>query len=334
MALTSIGDLARSLILQQGNQSARAGVNRLTQELASGRRTDVAAGMQGNMTPLAATENTLTRIAAWTSAGEALRLRLASQQTALGALDGISVAQSQALLRASGTNQAQLVDLAALDARDHLDAALGLLNAHVAGQSVFSGTRSDQPAVGSVDDLLDAVWPIVAAAPSPEAAVTAIRTWFDDPAGFAAQIYRGGGPSAAIGVGPETAIAADVTALDPAIRTALAGLTAGAVLERGLFPTSAESRQQMALLAGEVLAGNAQDRASLAARIGLDEYRLAQSEIRNTAERTALGISRSAMITADPFETATQLEQVETRLSLIHVLTGRLQDLSLVKVLR
>lgn len=334
MSLTSIGDLARSLILQQANQSTRAGLNRLTQELTSGRRSDVAAGMYGNLTPLVATENSLSRIAAWTAASDTLRLRFQAQQSALGALDGISVAQSQALLRASGTNQAQLVDLAALDARDHLDSALGVLNAQIGGQSVFAGVRSDHPAVGTLDELLNAVWPVVAAAPSPDAAFAAIQNWFDDPAGFAAQIYRGGVALQAVSVGPDTTISADTTALDPAIRGALAGLTAGALLDRGLFAGSIEGRQQMARLAGEALAGNAEGRAGLAARIGLGEYRLAQAEIRNTAELTALGISRAAMVTADPFETATELEQVETRLSLIHVLTGRLQGLSLVEVLR
>lgn len=334
MTSISIGDLARHLVLQQGAGRAKTELNRLAQELASGRKVDPAQGVRGNFSPLAAIDSHLAQIKGWQSASSALGLRLRGMQSALGALDAIGQSQSEALLRAAGTNQPGLVDLAAGDALEHLDTALGLLNTTAGGQSVFAGTSSDRPALGGLETLLDTVLPLAGAAATPQAAMAAIRDWFDDPAGFATTLYQGGAEQPRIAVGQGSTLAAGFTANAEPLRELLIGLTGAALLDRGLFSNDPLARQKMIGAAGEVLAGNAEPRATLAAGLGLVEYRLAQTETRNSSEAAVLDQTRNAILAADPFDTATNLEQAETQLSLIHVLTARLQGLSLLEALR
>lgn len=334
MTPMSIGDLARNMMLQRGAGRVKSDLNRLTQELAAGRLVDPARKLAGNYSPLAAIESRLAHIDGLEAAANALSLRLGAVQSALGAMDAIGQHQSQALLRASGTNQNALIDLAARDALDHLEAVLGLLNATAGGQSVFAGMRTDRPAVTTAGPLLDAVWPLASAAATPQAAISAIQDWFRDPSGYAATIYQGADAPAAVAVGESTLLAPTTTALDPAVRDLLTGLTYAALLDRGLFADTFAGRQEIAQAAGEFLAGNAASRANLAAKVGLEEYRLAQAQTRNASERDVLAQSRTGLLAADPYATATDLEQVETQLSLIHVLTARLQGLSLLEALR
>jgi len=334
MTMTSIGDLARSMILQRQTNTTKTDLARLTEMLASGRHADQAAEVRGDLGPLAAIEGTLARLGAWQSAGMALAARLGVMQTALGALNGIAETQATNLLRLGNGARDDQVSLAASDARDHLEAAIGVLNARYGGQSVFAGTRTDGPAVASADVLLDTLMPLVGGAATADQARAAVLAWFDDPAGFAAQGYLGGVAQPAIAIGPGSSAAAVVTGNDPDLRKALAGLAMAALLDRGLFSGQPVARQQLAEMGGEVLTANASARIHLAAGLGATEQRLAEVQARNAAEQGALGIVRSGLISADPYATATDLESARVQLETLFAITSRLSGMSLLGYLR
>jgi flagellar hook-associated protein 3 FlgL len=334
MPMVSIGDLARGLMLQRHLTTTKTDLARLSEMLASGRHADQAAEARGNLGPLAAIEGALTRLDAWQAAAGGLSGRLAAQQTALGALHGIADAQGTALMRLGlGTDDAP-VALAAADARAHLDAATGLLNARFGAESVFAGTRSDGAAVRGGEALLDALWPVVAGAADAAEARSLVLDWFDDPSGFSAQGYTGGDPKASLPVGPGASAAQSVTADDPAIRRTLAGLAMAALVDRGLFAADPASRRDLTVQAGEVLVQGADERVHLAGEVGLAEQRIADIVTRNAAERTALGIARSTLISADPYATASELEAARLQLETLYAVTSRLSGLSLLGVLR
>jgi len=334
MTMVSIGDLARSMLLQRNTASAKTDLARLAEVLASGRHADQAAQVRGDLGPLAAIEGTLTRLGGWQSAASAISGRLGAAQSALGALHGIAEAQTTSLLRLGQGTRADQVALAASDARAHLDSAIGVLNARFGGQAVFAGTRGDGPALAGGDVLLDALWPLVTGATTAEAARDAVLSWFDDPAGFATQGYLGGSSQAAVSIGPRESAAVAVTGADPAIARALSGLAMAALLDRGLFAGHDTARQQLAEMAGGVLASNAEARIHLAAGIGSTEQRLAEVQTRNAAEQGALGIARSGMVSADPYATAADLESARVQLETLFAITSRLSGMSLLGYLR
>ena len=125
-----------------------------------------------------------------------------------------------------------------------------------------------------------------------------------------------------------------VTAEDPAIRRTLAGLAMAGLLDRGLFSGSPDTRRHIAVMAGEVLHGSTDERVHLAAEVGHAEQRLAEAQARNGAEQAALGIARSALISADPFAAASGLEAARLQLETIYAVTARLSGMSLLGMLR
>lgn len=334
MPMVSIGDLARGLMLQRHLTIAKGDLSRLTETLATGRHDDQAAQARGNLGPLAAIEGALTRLDAWRGATATLSGRLEVQQSALGALHGIAQAQSDALVRLGLATTETEVNHAAMDARQHLDAATGLLNARHGDETVFSGTRTDGPAVLTGEALLDALWPVVQAAADAGTARALVLDWFDDPAGFAGQGYLGGDPKPPLPVGPDTAATTAVTADEPAIRRTLAGLAMAALLDRGLFSGDPANRKALAEMGGEALIAGSDERVHLSGEIGLTEQRLATIDTRNAAERSALSIARANLVSADPYAAAAELEATRIQIETLYSVTARLSGLNLMGFLR
>lgn len=334
MALVSLGDLARNMMLQRTTLDAKRGLNALTAELASGHYRDVAARLNGDMAPLAGVEAILSRLSAWEQNAAGVATRLNATQSALGALDGLGQSLSDTLLKAGTSVETSFLEVAVKDAFEHLSSAMGLLNTRVGEQSVFAGTRVDYPAVQSADDLLDVVMPVLAGALNATEAMDRLKIWFADPAGFAVGSYMGGPRPASISVGAGETTSPGVTALDPAITDLLVGLTAAAAMDRGLFTGQSDTRLDLARQAGEHLFANASARATLAGSVGLSQARLSRAQARNSAEETALQIVRAEFIGKDPAKTATELENARTQLELLHILTARLSGLTLLSVLK
>lgn len=334
MAMVSLGDLARSFMLQRHSLDAKKSLDTLAGELASGRHADLSARLKGDFTALSQTEGVLGRLAAQQVASNGLAVRLGAQQAALGALDGIGKSVSDTLLRAGESVATDILDLAASNAEEHLSSALGILNTRSAGQSVFAGTRVDGEAVPPLEEFLAAVLPQVGGATSAGEVMAAVSAWFEDPGGFSQVAYRGGPARAAITVGPGETLSDGPSADHPALRGLLAGLTAAALMSRGVLQDQTEAKRELATLAAEALTGNADARVHLAASVGLSEARLDQIQARNQAEEVALGLSRADMVNKDPVLTASELDMARTQLELLHAMTARLSGLSLLGALK
>lgn len=334
MTMVSIGDLARTLMLQRHTGTSKQALQRLAGELASGRHADLSRQVRGDLAPLAGIEGALARIDGWRSAAGDLGLRLGAMQTALGALDGVAGATAEQLLAAAVSAQPAQVDRAARDAGEALDAMIGVLNARVGDKAVFAGVEGDNPALAGADVMLDALVPLMAGATGVDAVETALQAWFDDPAGFAAVVYQGGAAQTGVGVGPGELVAPGVIATDPALRNALAGFALAALADRGVLAGSDAGRRGLIQRSAERLMGNAGERALLAARLGSVEARLDRAQARNGTEAGALEIARSGLISADPYKTAAELELTRVQIETLYGLTARLSGLSLAGYLR
>lgn len=334
MSMISVGDIARSLLLQHGIASAKARMNALTGALASGRQADIAQALHGDMAPLAAIEGTLARISGWRSAGDALERQGAAMQAALGAVSAIGDSVSETLLRLSAGGQAADISIATHEALDAFEAAVGILNAESGGRSVFAGKRSDLPALAGPASILRQLVAATSGASSAAEVESRVMAWFDDPAGFATGAYLGGEPADPVPIGPGQAAAFGVTAMDPAIRTLLAGLAMAALPVLGVLADRPVEQQALGLRAGQSLNGSSRLRAETAARVGIVQQRLDTAAARNASEETALGIARSGVVAADPFATAAELEATRVQIETLYAVTARLSGLSLVAALR
>jgi len=334
MPMVSIGDLARTMMLQRQTASSKQAMQRLAGELASGRHADQTRQMRGDLAPVAAIEASLARIDGWRHAARDLGQRLGTMQTALGAVDGVASGTAEQLLTASMASQPAQVRLVARSAHEALDAVIGVLNARVGDTAVFGGVEIGRAPLADADVLMNALVPLMSGANTVAEVEARMQAWFDDPAGFEAQVYQGGAAQAGVAVGPGDLVAPAVTAADAAVRETLAGFALAALVDRGVLAGDDAGQSGLVRRSAERLMGNAGDRAMLAARLGTIEARLDRAQARNGAEVAALEIARSGLVAADPFRTASELELTRVQLETLYTLTARLSGLSLAGYLR
>lgn len=326
MAMTSIGDLAQTHFLRRHTAATKADLDRLTVEVATGKPADPGAHLRGDFTALSAIDATLVRLQAYASVTADLSLRAEAQQRALAHVDEAASGAGAALVTAA-YGAIQGTTAAGQQARQALDVALSALNQRLGDRALFAGADSGGAAILGAGAMMDAVQASLAGASDAPSVLSAVETWFAAPDGFVAA-YLGADAAPPLAIAPGETAGLDITATDPALRDTLKALVLGSLLADPGFGTPA-TRASLAQKAGESLTGLATDRATLAGRLGSTQQRLDEAATRNSAEASALGIARNDLLSVDPYDTATRLQETETRLEMIYALTARLSRLSL-----
>jgi flagellar hook-associated protein 3 FlgL len=97
-----------------------------------------------------------------------------------------------------------------------------------------------------------------------------------------------------------------------------------------------DAATQNALLktAGEGLLNDDQSLTGLRAEMGYAQSRIEVASSRTSAARTSLEFARNELLAADPFETASRLEEVQFQLESLYTVTARASRLSLLSFLR
>jgi flagellar hook-associated protein 3 FlgL len=333
MTRISVGDASLTNILARQGAELRATVNRAAQEVTTGRPTDLARALRGDVSPLLAIDASLTRLQAFRTTTQDAALQTAAQQVAVSGLSSLAKGITTTLIGAPDfQTQAQISTIAA-DMRGRLESAVGLLNAQAAGRAVFSGAQTDQVPLGSADDLLAALETAAVGATTADSVAAAVVGWFADPLGYGT-FYQGGAALSDAPIAPGETADLSTTAMDPAIRDTLAGFAMAALLDRGMLAGNADERARLAQRSGQELLTSEDARITLAARIGTVEAQIEAARTRNGAEETALAILRSDIGSVDPYEAASRLESARSQLEALYLVTARVSRLSLVEFLR
>ena len=333
MTRISVGDASLTNILARQGADLRAQVSRASQEVTTGKQTDLAQALRGDVSPLLAIDASLTRVSAFRTTTQDAALLTAAQQTVMSGLSSLAAGITTTLLGARDFQTQAQISAVVADARGRLESAVGLLNTQAADRAVFSGAATDTAPLGPADDLLAALETAAVGATTADAVALAVETWFADPLGYGA-FYRGGAPLSDAPIAPGEAADLSTTAMDPAIRDTLAGFAMAALLDRGMLAGLPDERARLAQRAGQELLTTEDARITLAARIGSVEAQVEAARTRNGAEETALGILRSDIGSVDPYEAASRLEAARSQLESLYLVTARVSRLSLVEFLR
>ncbi|GGH54733.1 flagellar biosynthesis protein FlgL [Frigidibacter albus] len=333
MNFTSIGDLAMGLQMRQQNQQLKEHLTRLSSEVISGVRQDVGAAVSGDFAALSGIERGLRTLEAYKlSTGEAA-LFTGTLQTALGQVAEMGAGLGVPLLAAATTANPVQVDTLAYTARQKLGAMVGALNLRVADRYALSGAATDTPPLAGAGTILSALQGAVAGASTVSDIADAVADWFDAPAGgggFLDVAYQGAAAGLSpflLGEGDSAELA--LTAADPRLRAALAGVALAALLDDGLLGGDTLARGQIAERAGTWILNAEPGLTALRAELGTTEARIDEAATRNSAEVAALKIARNTLIGADPYESAAELEAVQSQLETLYTLTARVAQLSL-----
>jgi flagellar hook-associated protein 3 FlgL len=253
----------------------------------------------------------------------------AMQQTSLGIVQGLASDLSGGLLGAGHLGQVSGVLLRSAEAEYSFGAALSALNSRHAGRYVFSGVAADQPAMAQADVILDALVAAVSLETTAAGVASVVDAWFAPGGGFDSVAYGGGTAAAPVMVAPGKSVSLNTTAEDPSIRDVLKGMGLAALVERPPLQGAPDQQLEIALLAGEVLIAGSDNMIEASARLGLAEEQIEDARTEMAAETTATSIALNDRVKADPFDFATDLQQIETQLELLYTLTARTSRLKL-----
>lgn len=333
MTRISVGDASLTNILARQSADLRGQVQRASNEVATGRHSDVALSLRGDIVPLLAIDASLSRLAAFKTTTTDAAFQASAQQTALTGLSSLAEGITTTLLGARDFPTPAQVNSVAADARARLESVIGLLNTQASGRAVFSGNMTETVPLGSAADLLTALGTAAVGATTAGQVAAAVVNWFADPLGYEA-FYQGGSPLTPAPVAPGETADLSTTALDPTIRDTLAAFAMAAMLDQGALAGNDQERARLAQRAGQELLTTEDARIGLAARIGTVEAQIESARTRNSAEGTALGILRSDIGSVDPYEAATRLETARSQLESLYLVTSRVSRLNLAEYLR
>ncbi|SMO74845.1 flagellar hook protein [Paracoccus laeviglucosivorans] len=330
--LNSVSDLARSYQLRLSQTGLKSKLDTLAKETTTGVKSDIPLALGGDLTRINQLETRLAQLKTHGLNLAEVQGQLSGMQTALEQVQSVAQATGTLLLSEALISSDPALILQIRKAPDEMRGVIAALNTSVAGRFVFSGTRSDQPAMASHADLMAQLTTAVAGQTDPAQILAAINGYFDAPpggGGFADTGYLGSpGGTTLTAVAPEQKLGSDLTADAPELRDTLRGLSIMAYAAENLTLAPLTLRE-LTRAAGFLLVNGEGQLTNARSAIGVQEEAAARLKTANDAENSALLIARNGLIAADPYDTATALKEVEANIETIYTLTARLSKLSL-----
>ena len=334
MSSVSLGDLSQSFMLQRRSVALRQDLSRLTDELSSGRVSDVKEVLAGNHNYLTGLERSLETLQGYSVANEEAAYFTAAMQSALTRVQDFSSQLGLDLILASGGPVGVVAGSPSDNARTNLEGMISALNSNIAGRSLFAGTATDAAPLVDIETLLADLRTAIAGQPTPEDIYAAAGTWFADPLGFDTATYVGSTTAIAPFVLSDTeTVYLDVRANDDALKTVIMNTALAALADDPALGLTVPQQSELFGLTGLALQSGQDQLTDLRSRIGFTEARIEKISVRNQAEETTTEFARNALLEADPFETATDLENVQFYLQSLYSVTVRSSQLSLVNFL-
>ncbi|SFH04754.1 flagellar hook-associated protein 3 FlgL [Palleronia marisminoris] len=340
MPVTSIGDLAQNFKQRSIGNRLHRELSTLNLELTTGLKQDVSKAVAGKTKPVAAIERALTLIDAQSLAVKEANIFADATGTALAAtksrIEGIELG---GMAITNGMPKLQ-IDAMAQSARIAFTGMISDLGTQAAGRALFGGATGTSQTLRSAEDILADLAASLAGATSAADIEAGVNEYFGiniDPSeeyAFRTNDYLGEAVDLApFDLGDGSTADIGIRADDTEIRTALAEVARVAVLSEDL----GVSQQARAETLAEGSLGLLQARneiIALEARLGTGAASIEDAMVRIGIERDGLQTARLGLLAADPYETATRLQQTEFQISSIYTLTARLSGLNLVSYLR
>lgn len=336
MPILSIGDLASTFQIRRQSTGLKSDLTRLGRELATGVRSDLGAQVSGDFGPISAIERSLSAMAAYrTSNAEAAGLMDATQ-LALEAVQQLGRDLTPGVLTAASSRDPAMIHATGQDARQKFSASVAALNTRAADRTLLAGAATDRPALAPAETIMAALVAAVSGETTAAGVTAAVDAWFDAPGGgFETVAYLG----AASDMGPMAiaegeSVAVPARADDPALRVVLKSQALAALIAEGVLDADKDQQAELIGTASERMLAADGDITNLRADIGAIEARIEDARARNAAEASAYELARAGLIGADPYDTATELEAVYSRIEMLYTVTARIAGLKFTDYMR
>lgn len=335
MILTSIGDMAQNLMTRTRVAALKSTMIALTEELATGQASDVAARLGGDYSYLSDIDHNLSRLGGYGIASTEAALFSKAAQLGLERMQDVAGTLGADLLTINPTAIEAVRLHTSEQARIGLDTIVAALNGSAGGRSLFAGTATDTSPMGSTDTLITALKSEVSGLVTSSDVLLAIDAWFADPAGFKATMYSGSDqPLAPIQIGLNQQVNLPLRADDPSFRSVLRNAAVAVLATDPDLGLDVAAQNHLLQVAGQGLLNDDQGLIGLRANLGFAQAQIEEASSRNGAARTGFEFARNELLQIDPFETATRLEEVQFQLESLYAVTVRSSRLTLLSFLR
>ncbi|MCK0169059.1 hypothetical protein MWU52_16005 [Jannaschia sp. S6380] len=327
--------IAANSLRDNASAGVRARIERLTMEMGSGRTSDAGRALASDFSEVSRVVHGLRTLETRAAALSGAEMWLEGGQAGLDAVARSSERLDETLQVALAPGDTPQFDQAAGVARAALtDMASALSQTHD-GRAVFGNGSADGASPVDLEVLLAETAAIAAAAPDAETMIRDLEAYFA-PGGNVERGALGDFPAdpAVFPLGDGDAISMPFSAREDAVRSVL--LTASIVAslpQAGFALTGADVETLRAEMSARGV-GDRADVATLQGRMGAVQSRVADRVEGLEAARLTLEGQKNDMLAADPYETATRLQEAMTKLETLYAITARRSRLNLTEFLR
>jgi len=153
MSISSIG--AQSALIMQQLMQMRSQFDDLQRQLATGHKSSTYAGLGIDRGVTVSLNAQLSAISGYDDTINNVMARINLMNTALGNMIDITSTVKSAMVQANGVSNGSGAIVAQQTAQSSLDQLIALLNARAGDRYLFSGRATDQPAVETLDNILN-----------------------------------------------------------------------------------------------------------------------------------------------------------------------------------
>jgi len=335
MNMTSLGDMAQSLILRSRTMALKSAMITLSNELSTGQTSDVATRLGGDYAYLTDIDRSLSRLGGFALATSEAAVFTGAAQLGLERMQGVASRLGADILTINPASVESARQQNGQQARTGLDTILGALNGVVGGRSLFAGTATDISPMASSDTLISALKTEVSGLVLTSQILQAIDDWFADPAGFKAIMYSGSDqPLAPLQIGENEQVSLSLRADNADFASLLRNVAVAALATDPDLGLDITAQNALLKTAGEGLLNDDIGLTGQRAELGFAQARIEDGNARTAAARTSLEYARNQLLEADPFETASRLQEVQFQLESLYAVTVRNSRLTLLNYLK
>ena len=326
----NFGDLASFVKSSRLTTQIKTDLERLTHEVASGKKSDITKAVSGDFGPLSSIERSLRTLDSYARSLAETSVFMTGVQTSLGAVSDHVSSVVPSFLTAASMGDATTLDVSAQDARARFESVVSALNTHVGGRALFSGSATHQTPLATSTEMLDSIRVDIAGLTDVNDIIAAVDGWFDNVGGGFETTGYGGSATALsdFSLSDTDTTSMTIKADDPSIRELLKGFALAALAGDNAIGGIA-NQKTLIRTAGERLMSNEGDIARLRAQVGSAEARIEEVQLSNSAQTYAYTAAKSEIVSVDIYEAASQLTQTESQLELAYTITARLSRLNL-----
>ncbi|WP_264211871.1 flagellin [Leisingera thetidis] len=330
MILNSYGDMAQHLFLRSRNTELQNNITTLSEEFATGKSANLVERLGGDFTYLADLENNLNRIESYMVANGEVQLFATTTQGSLEKVQNQVQAMRNDILTLSPAMDVGNAEQFGSQAKQRMSSAINLLNTSVGGRTIFAGTATDTKPLNDSGTLMSAILTEVSGLTTSNDIIQAVKDWFDDPAGFDTVMYKGSATSLQpVTVGEGEQVTLGIRADDDNVKHALQSYVITALADEPSLGLAEDVQIDLVLQASSELSESEDRLIQLQADVGFIEGQLEAVNTRNEASKTSLSIVKNNLVSADPYETYTRLQEAQTQLEGLYTVTARSSQLSL-----